>query len=98
MERIQDGLFPLGEILATPGALETLNVAGVEAQELLYRHRTGDWGDVDEHDVWENQLAVERGFRIMSAYPVEARGEEIRVWIITEADRYTTTLLLPEEY
>ena len=86
--------FPLGRILATPGALEALREAGQDPLRFLSRHASGDWGDLDAHDRRENGLALEHGRRLLSSYPV---GEG-RVWVITEADRSYTTLLLPEEY
>jgi len=85
----------LGQIVATPGALDALQRAGQAAQEFLARHAVGDWGDLDAHDRRENALAVREGFRLLSAYRTTA-GE--RLWIITEADRSVTTLLLPDEY
>ena len=87
-------MFPLGRFTATPGALDALAAAGVSALALLARHQAGDWGSVPPDDAAENELGVARGFRIVSSYPV---GEE-RVWIITEAGRSATTLLLPSEY
>lgn len=89
------GAFPLGRIVATPGALELLSEARVEPLDLLSRHASGDWGKLGEEDRRENELSVRRGFRILSSYPV---GENKKVWIITEADRSVTTILLPEEY
>lgn len=87
-------LFPLGQIVATPGALALLTETGTHPVRLLARHQTGDWGNVPPEDARENALSVKRGFRILSSYPV---GDD-RVWIITEADRSVTTLLLPEDY
>ena len=86
--------FPLGRIVATPGALDALAAAGVSGRYLLARHQAGDWGSVPPDDAAENELSLARGFRIISSYPV---GDG-RVWIITEADRSGTTLLLPSEY
>lgn len=88
-------LFPAGQIVATPGALALLEESNKTAFEFLSRHLCGDWGDVCEDDKIENELSVKRGFRLMSSYVVS--GEE-KLWIITEADRSTTTLLLPSEY
>lgn len=87
-------LFPLGQVVATPGALGLLDKEAVNASVLLQRHQSGDWGVVPEEDAQENQLAIANGYRILSSYPV---GTD-RIWIITEADRSSTTLLLPEEY
>jgi hypothetical protein len=87
--------FPLGQVVATPGALRALSEAGQSPQELLRRHNAGDWGELDEEDQNENELSVANGFRILSAYRLR---NDTRIWIITEADRSATTLLLPEEY
>ncbi|MDP9475134.1 MAG: hypothetical protein M3R38_05485 [Actinomycetota bacterium] len=83
----------LGVVVATPGAIEVL--APGEALALLRRHQSGDWGRVDAHDRRENELSVKRGFRVLSSY-VAASGA--KVWVITEADRSSTCILLPEEY
>ncbi len=91
----QEPLFPLGQVVATPGALESLTQAGQDGAQLLSRHVTGDYGDIPAEDRQENELSVEKGFRIMSVYTLST-GE--KVWIITEADRSSTTLLLPDEY
>ena len=88
-------LFPLGRVVATPGALEALQAAEQDPQGLLDRHAQGDWGDLEEADRQENQLSLEQGFRILSAYILNT---EVKVWVITEADRSATTILLPEEY
>lgn len=89
-------LFPLGRIVATPGALELLASARTDALELLSWHVSGDWGKVSPEDARENHLSVREGFRIVSSYPVGGEGE--KVWIITEADRSSTCVLLPSEY
>jgi hypothetical protein len=88
-------LFPLGQIVATPGAIAALEKAGQQPQEFLSRHVCGQWGDLCEEDRRENQFSLERGFRILSSYRTNA-GEKI--WLITESDRSVTTILLPEEY
>jgi hypothetical protein len=87
-------LFPLGQLVVTPGAIETLGQQGVNPFELLARHMSGDWGDLDDADKQENELSVQKGYRILSAY---GRGTQ-RLWIITEADRSVTTILRPDEY
>lgn len=69
--------------------------AGQDPAELLSRHVTGDWGEVPDEDKKENELSVEKGFRILSSYEL-ATGE--KVWLITEADRSATTILRPDEY
>ena len=86
----------LGEVVATPGALRTLEKAGVSPLRLLGRHQSGDWGDICEDDKKENELSLKEGFRLLSAYKLPDDGG--KVWIITEADRSVTTILLPEEY
>jgi hypothetical protein len=88
-------LFPLGEVVATPGALTALAKAGQTPQEFLDRHVRGEWGELDDGDRLENQLGLKRGFRLLSSYRTNA-GD--KVWIITESDRSATTLLLPDEY
>ena len=87
--------FPLGRIFATPGALQALQEAGEDAITFIARHVRGDWGDLDDHDCRENDLSVAQGFRILSAYTLSTGA---RLWIITEADRSSTTILLPSEY
>ncbi len=89
-------LFDLGQLLATPGAIATLERRGIAPHELLVRHQYGDWGDLDEDDRRENDLSVSRALRIVSAYGVA--DDPDRLWIITEADRSLTTILRPEEY
>lgn len=87
--------FPLGRVVATPGALAALQESGEDAAPYLRRHNSGDWGELDEHDEGENQVSLQRGFRLLSAYTLRSGA---KIWIITEADRSSTTLLLPEEY
>ena len=87
--------FSLGVIVATPGALEALDKAATNAEDLLIRHQNWDWGDIPIEDAEQNELAVTQGLRILSNYPLD---NDVRVWIITEWDRSVTTLLLPEEY
>lgn len=88
--------FPLGRVVATPGAILALESAGVLPDQLLARHHTGDWGNLDEEDKQENEFAVYNELRIFSSYKLASTGE--KVWIITEADRSATTILLPHEY
>lgn len=88
------GLLPLGQVLATPGALAALSPW--DMTRALWRHRRHDWGEVCPDDAEENRLSVERGFRVLSVYRSAAGGEKF--WVITEADRSATTVLLPEEY
>jgi hypothetical protein len=89
-------LFTLGQVLATPGALAAIGVSGDDLNAYLARHQSGDWGDVDAHDWKENQLSLEQGLRLMSVYALSITG--VRIWVITEADRSSTCILLPEEY
>ena len=89
-------LFALGQLVATPGALALLAGAHANPAELLARNQAGDWGEVPPEDARENELSVLRGLRILSSYRVGEGGE--KVWIITEADRSSTCILLPEEY
>jgi hypothetical protein len=88
-------LFDLGQLVATPGALAVLEKTGQNPMEFLTRHVTGDWGEISEEDKKENHFSLEKGFRLLSSYRTTA-GD--RVWVITEANRSHTTLLLPEEY
>ena len=71
-----------------------LEEASEDPLTLLSRHRSGDWGELDSHDRRENELSLKYGWRIVISYPV---GERC-IWVITEADRSVTTILLPEEY
>jgi hypothetical protein len=80
----------------TPGALAAIGVSGDDLSTYLARHQSGDWGDIDAHDPSENQLSLELGFRLMSVYTLSITG--VKIWMITEADRSSTCILLPEEY
>ena len=88
-------LFPLGQVLATPGALELLQTYQLSPVSFIQRHVVGDWGDICAEDRQANADALQYGYRLMSVYVI-SKAE--RLWIITEADRSSTTLLLPEEY
>jgi len=88
-------LFPLGQIFLTVGAQDALEESNQLPNEFLARHQTGDWGLVCADDRRENDLSVKESFRILSTYKT-SEGEKL--WIITEADRSSTTILLPEEY
>jgi hypothetical protein len=87
--------FPLGHVVATPGAVEALTRAEQSPLEFLARHAGGDWGELDEHDRQENEFSLPRGLRLLSAYRTKRND---KLWVITEADRSATTLLLPAEY
>lgn len=88
-------LFELGKLVATNGALDAIRVARTSVLELVVRHVTGDWGDLDEHDKAENRSALDHGERVVSVYQLTP---SIRIYVITERDRSRTTLLLPSEY
>jgi hypothetical protein len=89
-------LFALGQIVATPGALDLLDRTATDAMTLITRHQRGDWGTLSPEDVYANSLAVVTGTRILSNYSIGDANETL--WVITEADRSMTTLLLSEEY
>ena len=88
-------LFELGQTVATPGALASLQQAEEEPFTYLLRHVTGDWGDLPEEDIEENERSLEQDLRIFSAYHLSSG---VKIYVITEWDRSVTTLLLPEEY
>src|ERR1700730_9393485 len=87
--------FTVGRTFITPGAEEALVIAGQTGIEFLRRHMSCDWGELPEEDVKENELSLTEGFRLLSAYQT---GKGQKLWIITEADRSATTILLPSEY
>lgn len=83
---------PLGELVITANA--SLRLSTEEVLAALRRHASGDWGDLCPEDAIANDEALHQGGRLLSAY-----GDgEYRVWVITEADRSVTTILLPEDY
>lgn len=86
--------FKLGVLVATPAVIELLAAAGVPVWSLVSRHVSGDYGEVDEHDRQANEDAIATGERILSAYTVAAE----RVWVLTEADRSSTCVLLASQY
>jgi len=90
---LPDQKFPLGQLVATPGILEL--VPRAELLAAVARHARGDWGNCCPEDAAENELSLREGFRLFSVYD---RSEGQRFWVITEADRSVTTVLLPEEY
>jgi hypothetical protein len=88
-------LFALGQVVATPGALELLGSAGKAPSHFIAKHQSGDWGDdLCEEDRGLNDAAIYDGSRLISAYTV---GKD-KIWVITEADRSSTCVLLPSEY
>lgn len=88
---MQKPLFSLGQVVATPGALDL----GVNFCPYLRRHQRGDWGELEAEDRAENDFSARNGLRLLSAYRTPSGA---RFWIITEADRSATTVLLPSEY
>jgi len=87
--------FALGQLVATPGALEALEAAGENPADYLSRHQAGDWGTLTPEDWQLNDQAVKEGSRIFSTYILPTG---VKIWIITEWDRSATTILLPSEY
>lgn len=87
--------FNLGQLVATPAALDALSANGQRAEQFLVRHVYGDWGDLDPPDKQANDHARKSGGRLLSAYTL---GDGQKLWIIPEADRRSTCLLLPEDY
>lgn len=87
-------LFEMGQVVATPGALQFFEANKINPLLLLGRHIAGDWGDLDSADVAANVHAVQHDLRIFSSY---AFGSA-KVWVITEADRSSTCVLLLDEY
>jgi hypothetical protein len=87
--------FALGQTYVTLGAEEALMIAGQTGIEFLRRHMSCDWSELPDEDTQENELSLRQGFRVLSAYRT-AKGQKL--WIITEADRSATTILLPSEY
>lgn len=86
--------FALGQCVATHNAVETMQERGINPLHLLLRHHNGDWGEVGAEDKAANDRALIDGTRLLSAYNVNG----VRLWVITEADRSATTILLPEDY
>ena len=86
--------LPLGRVVATPGALKLLTEAREDLFGYLARHATGDWGDLCAFDRRQNEIALRHSYRVFSSYETSVG----KVWIITEADRSVTTILLPEDY
>jgi len=88
-------LFPLGQILATPGVLQAAQESGDNLWLFILRHAAGDWGDLSAADMLANARALKEGTRLLSAYHLK---DGTKIWIITEWDRSVTTTLLPGEY
>lgn len=92
---VQSPLFKLGTVVATPGAIESLEVAGVSVWSLVSRHAQGNYGEVDAEDRQANEDAIKLGERILSVYTLPT-GQ--RMYVITEADRSSTCVLRVEDY
>ncbi|MBY0513935.1 MAG: hypothetical protein K2P78_08495 [Gemmataceae bacterium] len=88
-------LFPLGRLTATPGAIDALAATGQAPTEFLRRHQSGDYACVDDDDKKANDAAVRCGERVFSAYLL---SDGTKLWCITDADRSSTTILLPDDY
>ena len=88
-------IFGMGQIVATPGALRELAAQGVNEWAYIRRHAIGDWGELCDEDKAANEAALQDGERLFSHYNLP---DGSHVWVITEADRSVTTILLPEEY
>ena len=88
-------LFSLGQVVATPGAAEAFEATGELITSYVAKHQAGEWGQLDRHDIRANEQALKQGTRLLSAYQLR---DDTKIWIITEADRSSTTVLLPEEY
>jgi len=93
-------LFGLGKLFVTRGIQALMDEKGLDISPYIARHQTGDWGEVCAEDAAENQLSLERDYRILSVYSFasDIGGKTFKLWIITEADRRCTTVLLPSEY
>lgn len=87
--------FSCGTVVATPAVLEAFEEAKEDPLPYLHRHLCGDWGDLDEFDKLQNESALDNDYRVLSAYTLQ---DGTRIWIITEADRSSTCLLLPSDY
>jgi hypothetical protein len=96
MNAILKALFPLGQVVSTPGAVRALMDERCALSDVLTRHVSGDWGELSAQDKAENELSLREGFRILSAYVLPRT--RVKLWVITEADRSATTVLLPDEY
>lgn len=87
--------FPLGRVVATAGALAAFQRTRQSPLDFLKRHTQGDWGELDDHDRAENEFSLQHRFRLLSRYTLR---DDTVIYVITEADRSATTLLLPQEY
>jgi hypothetical protein len=95
MSAIVKPKFDIGQLVATPDAIQALSRNGTDDSQYVRRHQGGDWGDVSEEESQANEYALTQDLPIMSVYTLK---DGTRLWIITEADRSATTILLPTEY
>jgi hypothetical protein len=94
MFHIEGQLFRLGQILATPGAMDVLGFGSGALARVLEAHARGQWGNIDTEDAELNEEALQHGARLLSSYQIE----DETIWVITDADRLQTTVLTPNEY
>lgn len=86
--------FDVGGLALTPGAWRKMQQVGVDVIELIGRHQGGDWSEMEMEDVQENEYSLANNLRVFSSYTYQ----DVKFWVITEADRSQTTILLPSEY
>jgi hypothetical protein len=91
----QKPMSELGALVITQGVSELMTANRLDPFHYFGRHMQGDWGDICNEDRQLNEDALISGYRLMSVYNIST---ELKIWIITEADRSVTTILLPEEY
>jgi hypothetical protein len=94
-ESTRHPLFSLGDVVITPGALAAFVAAHTSITPYLAQHQQGTWGNLDPHDIQANEHALQTGARLLSAYHLP---DGTPIWVITEADRRSTCVLLPDEY
>lgn len=97
MKRVEGttGKFTLGTLVLTPGAIDALLRSGETPIPMLLRHVSGDWGNISDDDKQANERAIDKGERLLSSYNTKLG---VKLWVITEANRTCTTVLLPDEY
>lgn len=91
-------LFSLGNVVATPAALALIEKHGASVQQLLNRHQTGDWRELNKEDRDTNWQAAFGDARVLSAFNIGSTDHPVKIWIITEWDRSVTTILRPQDY
>ena len=93
-ESVPIALFDMGQVVITVGAAQSLAIVKRHPTQLLALHVTGNWGDLPEADIEENERSLKQGFRLFSSYTID----DAKFYVITEWDRSVTTVLLPSEY